>query len=406
MSSQNYEVVRGTVILLVFALAIGWFLWRWLKGSRDPALLIFRWILTAAALYGLWCGGSQSKQDLEQGNPAAFLAILYALLGGLFLALIWVPVMGEAVGRKFGALYDGGDEQVDPKPFYSVFHTKRTQGKYFEALAEVRRQLDRFPTDFEGQTLLAELQAEKLNDLPGAEVTIHRLCAQPGHPPINIAFSLNKLADWHLSLAKDRDAAKKALERIIELLPDSEMSLQASQRIARLADTETLLAPHQRQKVVMKKGVENLGLLRAQDHLKPAETDPGVVAAEYVKHLELHPLDTHAREKLAVIYAGHFHRLDLALDQLEQLVQQPNQPAKNVVHWLNLMADLQVQENVDVELVRANLQRIVDAYPDMAAATTARRRIETLRLELKSKEKNRQVQMGVYEQNIGLKRRT
>jgi tetratricopeptide (TPR) repeat protein len=405
MSGPTYEVIRGTVMLVLFALAIGWFLWRWLKKTRDPALLLFRWILTAAALYGLWRGGTEAGQAMKQGSPAALLGIIYALIGGLFLASVWVPVVIDYVSRRIGSLYDGGDTEIEARPYYSIFLAKRIKGKYFEALAEVRRQLDKFPNDFEGQVLLAELQAEKLNDLPGAEVTIHRLCQQPGHAPANIAFALNKVTDWHLSLAKDRDSARKSLEKIIELLPDTEMSLQASQRIARLADTETLLAPHQREKMVMKKGVENLGLLRAQDHLKPAETDPGLVAAEYVKHLELHPLDTHAREKLAVIYTSHYHRLDLALDQLEQLVHQPNQPPKNVVHWLNLMADMQVQENADLELVRGTLQRIVDSFPDLAAATTAQRRIDTLRLELKSKEKNKQVQLGVYEQNIGLKRR-
>ena len=406
MSSQTYEVIRGTVTLVLFVLIIVWFLWRWLKKTRDPALLLFRWILTAAAFYGLWRGGTQAGQAMKQGSPLAILGVIYALIGGMFLAIVWVPVVVDYVSRRIGSLYDGGDTEVDPKPYYSIFLAKRTKGKYFEALAEVRRQLDRFPNDFEGQIFLAELQAEKLNDLPGAEITVQRLCQQPGHAPANIAFALNKVADWHLSLAKDRESARKSLEKIIELLPDTEMSLQASQRIARLADTETLLAPHQRQKMVMKKGAENLGLLWAQDHLKPTETDPGLVAADYVKHLELHPLDTHAREKLAVIYTGHYHRLDLALDQLEQLVQQPNQTPKNIVHWLNLMADMQVQENADLELVRGTLQRIVDLYPDLAAATTAQRRMETLRLELKSKEKQKQVQLGVYEQNIGLKRRT
>jgi hypothetical protein len=59
----------------------------------------------------------------------------------------------------------------------------------------------------------------------------------------------------------------------------------------------------------------------------PTEQEPGRVAAEYVKHLEEHPLDTDVRERLAVLYADHYHRLDLAADQLEQMITLPNQPA-------------------------------------------------------------------------------
>ena len=97
-------------------------------------------------------------------------------------------------GRKLGSLFDGGDVEVDPKPFYSIFHAQRKKGNYQAALAAVRQQLEKFPTDFEGQMLLAELQAENLNDLPGAEVTIQRLTAQPGLAPANIASALNALA--------------------------------------------------------------------------------------------------------------------------------------------------------------------------------------------------------------------
>jgi tetratricopeptide (TPR) repeat protein len=405
MNSPVIQTISEIALPVVFIVAVGWFLWRWLKGTQDPGALILRWVLTVAAFYYLWRLGNWMSGRIAAEDSSATLGVLGAAAGGMFLAVVWVPAIVDWFSRKIGSLYDGGQVEVDAKPFYSVFQAKRTKGKYFEALAEVRRQLDRFPTDFEGQMLLSELQAENLNDLPGAEITIHRLCQQPGHAPLNISFALNKLADWHLSVTKDRDAARNALERIIQLLPDTEMSLQASQRIARLADTETLLAPHQRQKVVMKKGVENLGLLQAQGHLKPAETDPGLVAAEYVKHLEQHPLDTHAREQLAVIYASHYHRLDLALDQLEQLVQQPNHPAKRVVHWLNLMADLQIQENAAPELVRPTLQRIVDAYPDLPAAVTAQRRMDTLKLEFNSRKTGHQVHLGVYEQNIGLKGR-
>ena len=325
-------------------------------------------------------------------DPRAVFGLLLAAVCGLFMAIIWTSVIVDWVGRKFGSLLDGGDDEVEPKPFYSIFHAQRSRGKYFAALAEIRRQLDKFPTDFEGMMLLAELQAQNLNDLPGAELTVQRLCGQENHSPHNLAAALNQLADWHLSLAKDRDAAQKTLEKILELMPETEMALQAAQRIARLANTEALLAPQTRQRVVVKKGVEYPGLHREDGRLKVTEVDQEKAAAECVKHLEQHPLDTLAREQLAVIYATHYHRLDLALDQLEQMIQQPNHPPKRVVHWLNLMAGLQVKEGADFERIRETLQRIIDQYPDLAATENTRRRLDLLRLELKAKDKVRAVQ--------------
>ena len=153
----------------------------------------------------------------------------------------------------------------------------------------------------------------------------------------------------------------------------------------------------------MLEGEQNLGLLKEQEHLKRVERDPKELAQEYVTHLEQHPLDTEAREKLAVVYAEHYGRLDLASDQLEQLIQQPNQPSKLVVHWLNLLADLQVRAGADYESVKQTLQRIVEREPNLAAAQIALRRLSRLKLELKANEKSQGVKMGDYEQNIGLK---
>ncbi|MDB6023177.1 MAG: hypothetical protein JWQ04_3034 [Pedosphaera sp.] len=405
-ANLTYEIIRGLLLLAGFALAVGWFLWRRLKNSTDPALLIFRWVLSILIIAGLAYGGSSSRTNLRNLNPMALLAVIYALVGGLVLAIIWVPVMTDAVARLFGSLYDGGSQEVEPKPFYSIFRAKRNKGKYFEALAEVRRQLDKFPTDFEGHMLLAELQSENLNDLPGAEITVHRACNLPEQTPMNISYALNRLADWHLNLTKDRESAQRALEKIIEMLPDTEMSLRASQRIGHLADSGMLLAPHDRGQIEVKKGVRNLGLLRGEDgRLKAPEVDWEKAAADYVEQLEQHPLDSQAREKLAEIYAKHYHRLDLAMEQLEQLISQPNHPSRNVVCWLNLMADLQVLEGADVETVQATLQRIIDLFPDLAAADGARRRMDVLKLELKAKDKRREVQIGTYEQDIGLKKK-
>ena len=260
-----------------------------------------------------------------------------------------------------------------------------------------------FPTDVEGQLLLAQIEAEDLKDLPAAELTLERFCAQPGHAQQNIVFALYSLADWHLKITQDREAARRNLQKVIELFPESESALGAAHRIAHLSSPEMLLASQADRKFTVTEGVKSLGLLRDQNHLKPVELDPAQVAADYVKHLEQHPLDTEAREKLAIIYADHYERLDMAADELEQMITQPNQPGRLVVHWLNLLADLQIRHGAGHETVRQTLQRIVDRAPDAAAAGLARNRLALLKLEMKSKGKSQAVKLGSYEQNIGLK---
>src|ERR1035438_6742456 len=165
-----------------------------------------------------------------------------------------------------------------------------------------------------------------------------------------------------------------------------------------------MLAQHDCHKYLVAEGVRNIGLLKSSEHLRPVATDPVQQAEEYVKHLEHHPLDTEAREKLAVLYADRYGRLDLATDQLEQLIQEPNQPAKLVVHWLNLLADLQVRCGETYETVKETLERIVERDPNLAAAEMARHRLALLKLEIKAKQKSQDVKLGTYEQNIGLSR--
>jgi len=391
-----FEVVATLAVICCFII--------WIRRVRDKQALAVR-VIVSLLLTALWF--FPCRKLFEKGGGYSIAALCFTVAYGWLMAIVWVPAITGWVGGLFGSLFDGGTQQVEARPYYSAFRAKRTNGKYYEALAEVRKQLEKFPHDFEGHMLLAELQAENLNDLPGAEVTIHRACNHPDQSPGNISFALNKLADWHLGLTKDRDSAQRTLEKIIEMLPDTEMAIRAAQRIGHLADTDRLLAAHDRERVEVKKGVRNLGLQRGEDgRLRAPQPSPEKQAAEIVAQLERHPHDTEAREKLAELYAKHYHRLDLAMDQLEQLIQQPGHPARKVTRWLNLMADLQVFEGADMAIIRATLQRIVDAYPETAAAETAQRRIESLKLEARAKQKTRSVQLGEYEQDIGLKQKS
>jgi outer membrane protein assembly factor BamD (BamD/ComL family) len=394
------EFVRDTGLLVVVLAALCCLLIWTLRRSEDPPRLILKWVFTllfAAVMY--WVAAPLAGR----GGEAALAGLFLTMVCGLGLAAIWRRSIASVFARPFTSLYDGGDQEIEPQPFYSIAQSRRKQGKYNEAVAEVRRQLSRFPADFQGHMLLAEIQVENLNDLPGAEITIHRLCSQPDHEPRNIAMALSTLADWHLKWHQNRDAARQALEKIIELLPNSEMAALAAQRIGHLAQTDHLLGKHDRQKMTLMHGVENIGLLSGEQQPHRAETDPAQEAAGYVKHLELHPLDTEAREKLATLYADHYGRLDLATAQLDQLIAHPNQPPRQVVHWLNLLADLQIRHSGDPELVRQTIQRIADRFPDTAAAQIARNRLDHLALEFKSKQKSQAIKLGSYEQNIGLK---
>ena len=73
--------------------------------------------------------------------------------------------------------------------------------------------------------------------------------------------------------------------------------------------------------------------------------------------------------------------------------------------YLDLLADLHVKHASDYDAARAALQRIIDLAPGLAAAASARQRMDRLRLELKGKEKSQAVKLGSYEKDLGLKKR-
>jgi tetratricopeptide (TPR) repeat protein len=400
--SQILQIVVNILSLIVIMGLVGWLFIRALKRSTDPRVLIIKWIVTAAALYFQF---KVSLPAFRNGGFDAIFGLILTLLFGLVMAILWRDSFIDIFANAIGSLYDGGSTPPEPKPYYSIALAKRKSYRPLEAIVEIRKQLAQFPDDYEGINLLAAIQAEDMKDLPGAEMTLNHFCDSPEAPPRQVAAALTQLADWHLKLAQDADSARAALEKIIARFPGSELALAAAQRIAHLGGAEKmLLAAQDRQPVAMPEGVKSIGLRDSMRDLIPAETDPARQAAEYVKHLEQHPLDTEAREKLAILYAAYYHRLDMATIELAQLINEPNQPPKQVAHWLNLLADLQIRSGADYDAVRQTLEKIIEHFPDMAVAELARSRLAHLKLEIKGQQQETPgTKLGVYEQNIGLK---
>jgi tetratricopeptide (TPR) repeat protein len=391
-------LLLNLIPLLAVLGILGWLLWRWFKRSDDPIDLLVRWIVTALVAGFVLINALGARDELSQ-----VVAVLVGAAGGLIIAIVWAPKFGEFFGRLFGTLYDGGRQVVDERPAYSTAEARRKRGRYSEAILEVNKQLEKFPTDFTGWMMLAEIQAEDLKDLNRAQLIVDQLISQEGRAPKNVAYALGRAADWHLKLAHDRDAARRALERITELLPDTEEAQLALQRIAHLTPAEMLAQTKERRRIVLGRSVENVGLRSEPLDIKPPDEAPEAAAARLVQHLDEFPYDNEAREKLAIIYARHYGRLDLACAQIEQLITFPHQPSKHIVRWLNLLADLQIELSGDASLAKETLERIVDQFPGTASAESAVNRMAHLRLELRAKQTSQSVKLGSYEQNIGLK---
>jgi tetratricopeptide (TPR) repeat protein len=398
--SKWWPILQGVFMLLVFLGVALWFLFWRLKKSEDPAQLLFKWIVTVGLVVSLlW-----STYSLGSGGGLGQIAgVLAGAVHGLLLAIIWARTVGETVGNWFGNLYDGGNVPPVPEPHYSTAIARRKQGHYREAIQEIRQQLALFPHDAAGQMMIAEIQAENLNDLPGAQVTVERLCAQPGQHSRTIAYALTTLAEWQLKILQDVDGAREYFEQIIRRFPDSPEAQAAAQRIARLSTTEQLLAAQQPRTLQVKSGPQDLGLQQGPPGQPHRELTPEEQSAQLVQHLDQHPLDTEAREELARLYADHYARLDLAAGQLEQLIQAPNQPQKKIVHWLNLLADFQVKYGHDLALAQQALQRIIDLHPASAAAEQAQSRLACLKREFKHSEKEQTLRLPTYEHDLGLK---
>lgn len=383
-------VVLGIVGLLIYAFV------RALKKSEDPARFAFKWILTVVIAIGLFVF---SRRMLDRPGGVSFvegavigaIVAFAALAASLIFTIMWGPSIIHTLFSPLLSAFDGGDEEPDPVPLYSTAQGLRQRGKHRESLYAIQEQLQKFPNDFTGQMMIAEIHAENLNDLAAAETDVHRLCAQPKQSPTNLAYALNTLADWQLKYAQDAEAARGALEKIRTLLPDTEFARVAANRIAHLASTEQLIAAREPSVVKMKPGVEYLGLLKSQEHLLPKVQDPKDETKELVAHLEVHPQDQEARERLAVLYARIYGRIDFAAEQIELLVAQPGESPKHIARWLNLLADLQIELTGQTEAAAVTLQRIVDLFPNHSLAQKAGERIGSLKQELRRFEEQRVV---------------
>jgi len=197
------QIVLNSILSLLGFCFLIWLSVRTLKRSDDPKTLVIKWAFTIPFVVVCLFVGAH----LSVFGP--FVIVFMAIV----MSYMWTPHISEMLFSPLTNLFDGGREEPEPKPYYSIAISKRKTNRPLEAVVAIREQLAKFPTDFEGVLLLANIQAEDMNDLPGAEITLSHFCDSPKAPDRQVVAALTQLADWHLKKAADIDAARTALQK-------------------------------------------------------------------------------------------------------------------------------------------------------------------------------------------------
>ncbi len=373
----------NVLTLLVLVSFVLWRIVHSLRRSDEPSLLLKKWGGTVI-LVGI--GIKANLALLGAGGYTAGFGVPIVTAGiAIPLSILWASSWGEMLSSPLTALFDGGNTKEEAKPLYAIAEARRKRGRYQEAIDEVNKQLETFPGDLNGTLLLVDLYARDLKQMPFAQEATESFLSHGPHHPKNSFLALAHLADAYLTHASDREQAQKCLERVLVLCEGTEQELMAAQRLAHLTSNEQLEANAAPKRVALQQYERKLGIRTSPRIIRPKQKSAEQLANEYIQQLEAHPLDLEARENLARLYADHYGRLDMAIEQLETMVNFRNQSPRQIVRWLNIMADLHIKVEGNIGNAKACLERICQSYPNTAHAAQANKRIHLLMLEKKGR---------------------
>jgi hypothetical protein len=306
-------------------------------------------------------------------------------LGLPALALVWFggwPTFGLAVTAILAPIAGSAPpilHAVKRPPIYARAIAKLKFGKYSEAEWEILRELEKREDDFEGWMMLAELYARHFHDLAEAEKTVLEACSQPGINASQLAAALHRLADWHLKFGSNPENARWALQIICDRFQGSHLAHMAQLRINQLPLTERELREQQVSKPIP---LPALGDSLDAEVPAPGSKLPRYKAAqsanECVEKLKEDPNNVAAREKLARLFTEQLDQADLGIEQINLLLEMPDQEEGRRAEWWGLVAAWHLKYRQDPDAARPILERLVHEFPHTPQALAARRRIELI----------------------------
>lgn len=237
--AMSHDLKIVDALLLGLGLAFGlWLFYCALKRSESPLKIIYKGLLTLTLVGGELYVIHRLNDSLQEGaisTNATWVLCLVASVAaaGVIMSIIWTPHIAGLLASPLTDIFDGGSQPPERRPAYSAAISKRRQDHPLEAIVAIREQLALFPNDFQGVMLLASIQAEDMNDLPSAEITLRRFGDTPGVPEEQAAKALRQLAEWHFEKGSDDDTVLEIMEDLITRFPDAKISRKVAERLGR-----------------------------------------------------------------------------------------------------------------------------------------------------------------------------
>jgi len=284
-------------------------------------------------------------------------------------------------------------EKQSLPPMYARAVARIKFGKYSEAEWEIIRELEKHENDFDGWMMLAELYATRFNDVAEAEQTILELCNQPDITPSQLSVALHKLADWHLNLSGDPQAARRALQVICSRLPDTHLARMAWLRHESLPRTgEELKELTENRPVPLPALHESESELNQANPTEEVRQAAAQEASRLSERLKQNPDDPDLRERFARILAESLGQVDLAIQQVRLLTDMPDQASGRRAEWLAMMAAWELRYRQDAKAASELLERIVSEHGGTPQALAARRKLRLMQEERQTAQMRQPIQ--------------
>jgi tetratricopeptide (TPR) repeat protein len=144
---------------------------------------------------------------------------------------VGMPVIEWVADRAAGGIYQPGDANFRVRPEFSVAEAHVKAGRYAEAIAQFRRDAEKFPDEAVPYVRIADLQLEHLHD-PDAAIAELQTALTKAQGPDAVALIGNRLADLLLRHRHDHAAAMECYRAIQHRCPGTKHARHAADRAA------------------------------------------------------------------------------------------------------------------------------------------------------------------------------